>query len=137
MDRVAERRRAVALALHSREAEGLSIAQIAARLGRSPATVKAYFHDPSGEKARAVKARYQGSSQDKPKTGNSGRQGRERRLCRLELLVDNQEADRVGAVFGGGLGVEPGGLKAGVTEELGGEDEVGLGSGECWYRKPA
>jgi hypothetical protein len=60
VDRVAERRRAVALALHYREAEGLSIAQIADRLGRSPATVKAYFYDPTGEKARAVKARYVG-----------------------------------------------------------------------------
>jgi AraC-like DNA-binding protein len=50
----------VALALHYREAEGLSIAQIAARLGRSPATVKGYFYDPTGEKARAVKARYVG-----------------------------------------------------------------------------
>jgi len=59
-DRVVERRRAVALAHHYREAEGLSIAQIADRLGRSPATIKAYFYDPTGEKARAVKARYQG-----------------------------------------------------------------------------
>ena len=59
-DRVAERRRAVQLARHYREAEGLSIAQIAQRLGRSPATVKAYFYDPTGEKAKAVKARYQG-----------------------------------------------------------------------------
>ena len=58
--RVVERRRAVALARHYREAEGLSILQIADRLGRSPATVKAYFYDPNGEKARAVKARYQG-----------------------------------------------------------------------------
>jgi AraC-like DNA-binding protein len=58
--RVVERRRAVALARHYREAEGLSIAQIADRLGRSPATVKAYFYDPTGDKARAVKARYQG-----------------------------------------------------------------------------
>ena len=48
------------LARHFREAEGLSIAQIADRLGRSPATIKAYFYDPAGEKARAVKARYQG-----------------------------------------------------------------------------
>jgi hypothetical protein len=58
--RVVERRRAVALARHYREAEGLSITQIADRLGRSPATVKAYFYDPTGAKARAVKARYQG-----------------------------------------------------------------------------
>ena len=42
-NRAAERRRAVALARHYREAEGLSIVQIADRLGRSPATVKAYF----------------------------------------------------------------------------------------------
>ena len=42
-----DRARAVALARHLREAEGLSIAQIADRLGRSPATVNAYFYDPS------------------------------------------------------------------------------------------
>jgi len=59
-DRVVERRRAVALARHYREAEGLSIGQIADRLGRSPATIKAYFYDPTGEKAREVKARYRG-----------------------------------------------------------------------------
>ena len=59
-DRVSERRRAVVLARHFREAEGLSIARIAGRLGRSPATVKAYFYDPTGDKARAVKARYVG-----------------------------------------------------------------------------
>ena len=55
-----ERRRAVALARHYREFEGLSIRQIADRLGRSPATIKAYFYDPTGDKARAVKARYVG-----------------------------------------------------------------------------
>jgi hypothetical protein len=59
-DRVGERRRAAALARHFRESEGLSNAQIAERLGRSPATVRAYFSDPTGEKARAVKARYVG-----------------------------------------------------------------------------
>ena len=59
-DRVAERRRAVALARHFSDAEGLSIAQIAEHLGRSTATIKAYFYDPTGKKARAVKARYQG-----------------------------------------------------------------------------
>jgi DNA-binding NarL/FixJ family response regulator len=46
-DRVLERRRAVALARHYHEFEGLSIRQIADRLDRSPATVKAYFYDPS------------------------------------------------------------------------------------------
>jgi AraC-like DNA-binding protein len=59
-DRVTERRRAVQLARHYRDAEDLSIAQIAQRLGRSPATVKSYFYDPTGEKAKAVKARYVG-----------------------------------------------------------------------------
>jgi len=63
-DRVVERRRAVALARHFRETEGLSNAQIAVRLGRPPATIKAYFYDPTGEKARAVKARYQGVCRD-------------------------------------------------------------------------
>jgi AcrR family transcriptional regulator len=48
------------MAQHYREFEGLSIRQIADRLGRSQATVKAYFYDPTGEKARAVKARYVG-----------------------------------------------------------------------------
>jgi AcrR family transcriptional regulator len=48
----------VALARHFREAEGLSISEIADRLGRSPATINAYFYDPAGEKARAVTARY-------------------------------------------------------------------------------
>ena len=38
----------------------MSIAQIAERLGRAPATVKTYLFDPTGEKARAVKRRYQG-----------------------------------------------------------------------------
>jgi AraC-like DNA-binding protein len=59
-DRVVERRRGVALADHCGEVEGLSIAQIAERLGRSPATVEAYFYDATGERARAVKALYQG-----------------------------------------------------------------------------
>lgn len=60
-DRVGERRRAVALARHYRNEEGLAIAEIARRLGRAPATVTAYLYDPTGEKARAVKRRYQGA----------------------------------------------------------------------------
>ena len=59
-DRVRERRRAAQLARHYRDQENLSIAGIARRLGRAEATVKAYVYDPTGEKARAVKARYQG-----------------------------------------------------------------------------
>ena len=60
-ERSEQRRQAVAVARHLRESEELPIAQIARRLGRSPATVKGYFYDPTGEKANAVKARYQGS----------------------------------------------------------------------------
>src|SRR4051794_18760782 len=56
LDRVAERRRAAALARHYRDSEELSIGEIARRLGRAPATVKAYLYDPTGDKARAVKA---------------------------------------------------------------------------------
>ena len=74
-DRVAERRRALALARHYREFDCLTIQQIGDRLGRAPATVKAYFYDPTGEKARAVKARYQGvcrgcSAYTQPRNGN-------------------------------------------------------------------
>ena len=47
LDRVQERRRAVALAHHYRDEEDLSIADIARRLGRAEATVKAYLYDPS------------------------------------------------------------------------------------------
>jgi hypothetical protein len=46
-DRVQERRRAVALARHYRDKEGLSLGEIARRLGRAEATVKAYFNGPS------------------------------------------------------------------------------------------
>ena len=35
----------------------MSIAQIAGRLGRAPATITGYFYDPTGEKARGYKAK--------------------------------------------------------------------------------
>ena len=47
VDRVQERRRAAALARHYRDQEGLPVAEIARRLGRAQATVKAYLYDPS------------------------------------------------------------------------------------------
>src|SRR5580704_7640693 len=59
-DRVSERRRAAKLARHYRDQERLTIAEIARRLGRAEATVKAYLYDPMGDKARGVKARYRG-----------------------------------------------------------------------------
>jgi AraC-like DNA-binding protein len=46
-DRVEQRRRAAALARHYRDQENLTIAEIARRLGRAEATVKAYLYDPS------------------------------------------------------------------------------------------
>ena len=42
-DRVIERRRAAQLARHYRDQENLTIAEIARRLGRAEATVKAYL----------------------------------------------------------------------------------------------
>jgi hypothetical protein len=60
LDRVAERRRAAALARHYRDNEDLPIAEIARRLGRPPPQSRTYLYDPTGEKARAVKARYRG-----------------------------------------------------------------------------
>ena len=59
--RVLERRRAVALTSHYREQERLSVKEIARRLGRTPATVRAYLYDPDGSKARRVKDRYRGT----------------------------------------------------------------------------
>jgi hypothetical protein len=59
-DPVSERRRAMQLARHYRDQENLTIDEIARRLRRAEATVKANLYDPSGEKARADKARYVG-----------------------------------------------------------------------------
>ena len=42
-----QRRRAAALPRHYRDQENLTIAEIARRLGRAEATVKAYLYDPS------------------------------------------------------------------------------------------
>ena len=60
-NRVVERRRAVALARHYREAEGLSNTQIADRLGRSLATIKAYFYDPTGREGASCQVSLPGA----------------------------------------------------------------------------
>ena len=51
-DGVVERRPAVALAHHVRETEEMSIAQIADRLGRSPATIKGVLLRPDGRESQ-------------------------------------------------------------------------------------
>ena len=63
-DRVSERRRAAQLARHYRDQENLTIAEIARRLGRAEATIKAYLYDPS----KVVKKR-----DSSPFGGESGR----------------------------------------------------------------
>ena len=48
------------LARHYRDQEGLTIAEVARRLGRAEGTVRGYLYEPLGDKAREVKARYRG-----------------------------------------------------------------------------
>ena len=59
-DRVNERRRAAQLARHYRDQENLTIAEIARRLGRAEATVKAYLYDPSEANKRPADSRHAG-----------------------------------------------------------------------------
>ena len=105
-DRVLERRRAVALARHFHEAEGLSVTQIADRLGRSPATIKAYFYDPTGEKARAVKARYVGLCRGCGAYTQAQRQGRRVRVLQALPPGGDPAALDAGAGAGGDERVE-------------------------------
>ena len=63
-DRVVVRRRAAQLARHYRDEENLTIAEIARRLGRAEATVKAYLYDPSDDNKRPT---------DSPQDRTSGR----------------------------------------------------------------
>src|ERR1700704_327554 len=81
-DRVVERQRAVALARHYREFEGLSIRQIADRLGRSPATIKAYFYDPSNANKRPTD-----TPRDQRQPRRSAAQPHGRSLPALELTT--------------------------------------------------
>jgi hypothetical protein len=61
IDRVQERRRATALARHCRDQDGLPNAEIARRLGRAQATIKAYLWTRSA-KSRARSRRATGAS---------------------------------------------------------------------------
>jgi Sigma-70, region 4 len=116
-DRVVQRRRAVALARHYRDFEGLTNAEIAARLGRSPATVKAYFYDPSYANKGpytslgATRAVYGAPWRRKPTRASAGQNARRhgvaaptRRPIHPALERAPRLVDRVGAsVCGGGL----------------------------------
>jgi hypothetical protein len=80
-DRSVRRRRKVLQPQHYRH-QGRSIAEIARLLDQAPATIKAYLYDPTGEKARATKARYRGTCEvcGAPTSGADGK-GRAARRC--------------------------------------------------------
>src|SRR5450755_860508 len=90
LDRVTERRRAAQLARHHRDQEGLSIAEIARRLGRAEGTIKTYLYDPTGDKARAVKARYRGSV-SRLRDAHRATQRQGRRLYVLQTLPSRRD----------------------------------------------
>jgi hypothetical protein len=90
--RVAERRQAVALARHYREVERLSVTEIAARLGRKPATVRSYLYDPDASRARELKKSYRGSCEEcGARTSGGDGPGRAKALCaRCRGLVSSK-----------------------------------------------
>ena len=94
-DRVEDRRRAARLARHYRDVEELSIAEIARRLGRAHATVKAYLYDPTGEKARAVQRRYHVCRGCGSPT--TARNGKGERLRQLQDLPPRRHRTPMGA----------------------------------------
>jgi hypothetical protein len=62
--------------------QGRSIAEIARLLEQAPATIKAYLYDPTGERARATKARYRGTCQScSAVTSGADGKGRASRHC--------------------------------------------------------
>jgi len=99
VSRSEERRRAAALCAHLRLVEGLSVEEIALRVGRRPATIRGYLHDPDGVKARARKERYRGACEvcGAPTSGGDG-PGRAHARCRRCSAAPRRRWDR-GAVL--------------------------------------
>ena len=90
VDRVHERRKAAALARHYRDEEGFSIAEIARRLGRAPATIKAYLYDASQANKRPRHNPHADSSQPPtpswagvPQPRNAAARDRRHRCCEV------------------------------------------------------
>jgi hypothetical protein len=80
-DRSIRRRRKALQAQHYRH-RGRSILEIARLLGQAPATIKAYLYDPTGERARAIKARYRGTCEScGAVTSGADGKGRASRHC--------------------------------------------------------
>ena len=127
-DRVVERRRAVALARDYREVEGLSVAQIARRLGRSPATIKAYFYDPCHANKRPTdnpRALTQASARRAPHTVSSRAQGRPGCLSTAELSLPSP----------GATALRP--IPAGARPYAGGAARASTGRGTpVWHAQP-
>ena len=79
--RVLERRRAAALARHYRDVEHLKTREIARRLRRSPATVRAYLCDPDASRARRVKDSYRGRCHRCGQATSGSGPGQPRTIC--------------------------------------------------------
>jgi hypothetical protein len=99
-DRVSERRRAARVARHYRDRDDLTITEIARRLGRAEATVKAYLHDQSDAKnGPAGNGR---PSQEVASSGVTARRGiTRRRVSTTDVVLRSAgcPAPRVGLGF--------------------------------------
>ena len=90
-----ERRRAVALAQHPRENEGLSIAEIANRLRRSPATVNGYFSRPPATRpTRSNAATRRVSIAAHPTSARNGKGDAYHKTCHPDAIQAKQTRTR-------------------------------------------
>lgn len=87
--RVVERRRAVLLTQHYRHQEGLTVPQIAALMGLSEGSIRAYLHDPDGSKAQAIKESYRGVCEVCGAATSGEGPGRARPVCTRCANQDN------------------------------------------------